>query len=329
MKYRFVAIILITVLLATACAPAKPATAVTPKLVAIRLPVGYIPNIQFAPLYVAIDKGYYRAAGIDLTIDYSMEIDAVSLVGANQLPFAVVSGEQVLLGRQQGLPIVYVMDWFQKYPVGIASPVSEGIKTPADLKGKKIGVPMLSGASYIGLEALLNAGGLKDSDVKLDTIGFTQVETLAAGREQAAVIYVNNEPIQLKSKGVDVNVLRVADYLQLVGNGLITNENTLKQNPGLVRGMVQATLHGISDTLANPDEAYNISKKYVENLAQADTTIQKQVLSTSIDLWRTSKLGYSDPKAWQNMQDILLRMGLLKKALDLQQCFSNNYLPGN
>lgn len=316
-------LLLLASLLLSACQPAAPASALTP----IRLPVGYIPNVQFAPLYVAIEKGYFRAAGLDVSLDYSMEADNVALVGANQIPFAIVSGEQVLLGRAQGLPIVYAAAWYQNYPVGIASFPEKNIKTPADLKGKTIGLPVLSGASYIGLRALLSAGQLKESDVTLEVIGFNQVETLLAGRDDAVVIYVPNEPVQLAASGRAVNVLAVADYLQLVGNGLMTNEKTLKENPGLVQAMVTAMLKGIDDTITDPDEAFEISKKYVENLAKADQTVQKKVLATSIDLWKVNELGYSDPQAWQNMQDILLQMGLLKQPLDLKQAFTNEFVP--
>jgi NitT/TauT family transport system substrate-binding protein len=289
--------------------------------------VGYIPNVQFAPLYEAQEKGYFQQAGLDVTLDYSMETDAVALVGAGQTSFAIASGEQVLLARAQGLPIVYVTAWYQQYPVGVSASAASGIKTPADLKGKKIGLPVLSGASYIGLRALLDAGGLKETDVTLDTVGYNQVPALIAGREDAVVIYVNNEPLQLQSQGFPVTTLRVADYLQLVGNGLITNEATIRQNPDLVQRMAAALVKGLNTALANPDEAYTICKKYVDNLANADEAVQKQVLVTSMDLWKAPRIGFSQPQAWQNMQDLMVKMGLLKPGADVSQAYSNSYIP--
>lgn len=326
MKNKLLLLSLVLAALVAACAPQPQATPPA-ELTPVRLPVGFIPNIQFAPLYVSIEKGYFRDEGLDVTIDYSMENDNTVLVGADELQFAIVSGEQVLLARAQGLPVVYVACWYRDFPVGIAALASEGIKTPADLRGKKVGTPVLFGASYIGLQALLAAGGLSEQDVTLDVIGFTQAEALAAGREQAVVIYVTNEPVQLRSQGYEVDVLRVADYLQLVSNGLITSEKTLKENPDLVRRMVRGMLRGIRDTAADPAGAYEISKKYVENLAQADREAQMAVLETSIELYQREPWGASDPQAWENMQRVLLDISLLNEPLDLSRAFSNAYLP--
>jgi NitT/TauT family transport system substrate-binding protein len=319
---KTICLTIFTLVLLSACGP-KP----TPSLTHIKLSLGYIPDIQFAPLYVAAQKGYFADSGIEIEFAYQDETQATALVGANSLQFAVVSGEQVLLARAQGLPVVYVAAWYQQYPVSVVSMSDQGISSPADLRGKTIGLPGPYGANYIGLRALLHAGGLKESDVTLDSIGYTQVASLVAGRDQAVSVYTNNEPIQLKAQGYNLTELRVADYVQLASNGLITNEATGSANPALVRGMVAALLHGLSDTIADPSAAYQISLGYVSTLAQADMTIQKQVLATSIDLWKAARLGESNASAWENMQNVLLDMGLLTRSLDLTKAFTNQFLP--
>jgi NitT/TauT family transport system substrate-binding protein len=307
----------------------EPSATSTAPLIHIRLPLGYIPNVQFAPLYLAVEKGYFRQAGIEIEFDYSFETDAVALVGANELQFAVVSGDQVLLARDKGLPVVYVLAWYQDYPVSVVSKTGHGILTPEDLAGKKIGLPGLYGTSYIGLRALLNAGKLTESDVTLDSIGYNQVAALVSDQEEAVVVYTTNEPVQLRRMGYQIDEIKVRDYAHLVSNGLITNEKTIAQAPDLVRKMNQVILKGIADTIANPDEAYKITLEYVEGLAQADQAIQKEVLTTSIDFWKADQPGYSDPVAWQNTQQVLLDMGVISKPVDLNQAFSNDFLGAN
>lgn len=320
--------VLVVLTAVAACTPSSVAKA--EKTTSIRLPVGYIPNVQFAPLYVAIEKGFYSEEGLDVEMDYNMETDSVALLGAGELQFAIVSGEQVLLGRAQELPVVYVMAWYKDYPVGVASLADAGIKSPQDLRGKRVGIPGLYGASYIGFKALLNAGGLEEQDVSLDTIGFTQVESLASGIEDAVVVYISNEPIKLASEGYDVNTLESADYISLVANGLVTSEAVIESNPDLVHAMVRGTLKGIQYTIDHPNEAFTISEKHVENLAAlspAEKEVQRQVLDASITLYQYDPLGYSQPEAWENMQNLLLQMDLLRSPVDLGGAFSNDFLP--
>jgi len=327
MKKSLMLALLVFTLLASACSPAATAEPTPAELTPIRLPVGYIPNVQFAPLYVAIEKGFYRDAGLDVNIDYSMENDNTVLTATGDLQFAVVSGEQVLLARAQEMPVVYVMAWYQQYPVGIAAKTSSGINSVADLKGKKLGLPGLYGASYIGAIAMLDAAGLKETDVIFDSIGYNQVEILMADKDDAVVIYVANEPVQLEKLGAEINVFKASDAMDLVANGLITNEKTLKENPELVRALVTATLKGLEYAGQHPEEAYEICKKYVENLAEADQEVQMQVLLRSIELWQAERMGYSEPAAWENMQRILLQMGLLSSELDLTAAYDNSFIP--
>ena len=263
---------------------------------------------------------------MEIEFDYSFETDGVALVGANELQFSLVSGEQVLLARAQGLPIVYALSWWYDYPVGVVSLKDQKILTPEDLKGHSIGLPGLFGASYIGLRALLNAGGLEESDVTLVSIGYNQVEALVSGQVDSVVIYANNEPYQLAKLGYEVDLVKVADYVKLTSNGLMTNESTIAQNPDLVQRMVDAVLKGITYSLENPEETFEICKKYIENLDPEQEQVQTQIMLASMEYWKSGTPGVSDPLAWENMQDVLLDMGLLDSPLDLDKAFTNQFV---
>lgn len=293
----------------------------------IKLPMGYIPNIQYAPFYVAVDKGYFAEEGIEIEFDYSFETDGVALVGAGELPFAVASGEQVLLARAQELPVVYAFAWYQQFPISIISAPELNISEPADLKGQKIGLPGLFGANFIGLEAVLFSANLTADDVTMDAIGFNQVEAYASGQTDIVVGYAANEPIVLAAQDFKLNELRVADYVQLTANGIVSNEKTIANEPELVKGMARAFARGIADTIANPDEAYTISLKYVENLKDQDKAVQMQVLETSIEFWQAERIGFSDPQAWENMNNLLVKMELIPAPIDLSKAFTNEFIP--
>jgi NitT/TauT family transport system substrate-binding protein len=157
MLQRILFPLIIFTLLLAACAPqAGPSESpAETSLTKIRLPMGFIPNVQYAPLYVAASKGYFAEAGFEVEFDYSYETDGIALVGAGQLPFTLASGEQVLLARSKGLPVVYALGWFQEYPISLVAKSSTGIEGPDDFRNRKIGLPGLFGANYIGLLAML------------------------------------------------------------------------------------------------------------------------------------------------------------------------------
>lgn len=331
MRYQTMKLIcgclLIGIVILSACGVNPPEEATDVPLESIRLTMSFRPDIQFAPMYVAVSQGFAAEEGLAIEFNHMPETEAVQLVGVNELPFAIVSGEQVLLARAQGLPVVYILAWWQDYPVAVAASVDAGITSPELLEGMRIGIPGLYGASYIGFRALIDSVGLTEDDLTLDSIGYTQVEALSQGLDQAVVIYANNEPIQLEKLGFPVDVIRVADYVHLTSNGLITNEETMRENPELVRQMVRTLIRGIETTLADPELAFEVSKAYVEGLNQADHDVQMKILTSSLDFWRADQIGYSDPQAWVNMQDVLLKIGLLEIPVDLAASYSNDFLP--
>jgi len=291
------------------------------------LPVGYIPNVQFAPYYVAIDKGYYLEEGIDLKLQYGYEIDAVSLVGTGEYPFAVVSGEQVLLAREKGLPVTYVMNWYKDFPIGISVLKDSGIETLDDLRGKKIGIPALQGASYIAYEGLMNFAGLSTADVDLEVIGFTQAEMLSTGKVDAVVIYAANTPVQLRAQGIETNTFIVSDYMHLIGNGIIVNDALMEKDPDFIESIVRATIKGIEFSAKSPEETYEICKKYVENLEENSDGIQYQVLEASIPFWSVETNGATEESDWKTMSDLLKQIGLTNSDIPLDKVYTNEYLP--
>jgi NitT/TauT family transport system substrate-binding protein len=313
-----VALLLVSLLVACGGATAEPE-----EMTRLRLPMGYIADPQYAPFYVAVDKGYFAEEGLEIEFDYSFETDGIALVGANELPLAIVSGEQVLLARAEGLPVVYVLEWFQKYPVAVVSKAEADIVAPADLAGRDVGLPGFFGASYVGFAGLLAAEGMTLDDVEANDIGFNQVESLLTDQSEAVVGYVNNEPLQLEAQGVPVNVIGVGDHTDMVANGIISNEETIANDPALVEGFVRATLRGLADTLADPDEAFEISKQYVEGLDDG----RKPVLEASLPLWEAETLGLTEESSWEQTQQVLLDLGFLDTPLaDLEQAFTNDFV---
>ena len=321
MKKLFLSIVFIVFLITAAVCAAEADQ--------VNLPCGYVPNVQFAPLYVGLEKGFFAEEAIDLTLDHSMETDVVALVGAGRLPFGICSGEQVLLGREQGLPLVYITNWYQNYPVGILALKESGIETLQDLKGKRVGIPMLSGASYIGLEAMLGLAGMKDSDIKLESVGYAQAELLVTGKIDAAVVYTINEPVQLRELGYETVLFSAADMTKMVGNGMVSNEKMINENPDLVGRMVRAFVKSIRWTKENPEEAFEICKKYVDGLADAENPeLQMQVLLATADYFDAGPLGYgfSDPEAWDNMADVMKTMGMYSGS-DTSAAYTNEFIP--
>lgn len=318
-------VFLILVLLLAACKPDQPSEDLKP----ITLNLTYIPNVQFAPYFVGIEKGFFAEVGLDVKLVYGNEADMIALVGAGKEQFMIASGEQILMARGQGLPVVSVANWYADYPVGVTAFKEANIKTAADLKGKSIGLPGLFGASYIGFEALARSANLSDSDYSLNSIGFTQVESLVTGQVDAVVVYIANEPIQLEARGYEVDVIKVADSVDLVGNCLVTNENSIAKESELVKAMSQAVIKSIRYTAENPEESFEICKKHVENLStlsEEDLEIQRQVMLASIGIWQLEPLNHADQlQKWENMQSLLLELGLLQEKQDVEGAFSDAF----
>lgn len=239
----------------------------------------FIPNIQYAPFYVALAEGYFAEAGLDITYEYNFdEAIIVDQVAAGDAPFGLVSGEQVILARSRQRPVTFIYAWYQEYPIGVTFPTGSGIESINDLAGRAVGIPGRFGASYIALTALLRGSGMTEADINLMEIGFNAPEVMCVGVVEAAVVYFNNEPLQIRSRAEqgdcgsieDVGIIPVSTVADLVSNGLVTNEMTLNDDPELIQAVVTAFDRAVQDVMDNPARAYLLSLDYVEGLPATD-----------------------------------------------------------
>jgi len=292
----------------------------------VLLGVGYIPNVQFAPLYVAQHKGFFEEQGLSVVMQYGFETDFVALTGQGEREFAVASGDQVVLARSQGLPIVYVAKWYQRYPVGVMTPVEKGIDSPKKLEGHSVGIPVLHGASYVGWKALAYATKLDEQAIRLEVIGFSQVESLSQGIVDAAVIYVANEPVQMRQLNKPVHVFEASDYITMVSNGIVTNEKMIREQPDVVRRLVHSFLKGLQYTLDHPDEAFAIVRQVVPEITDEQAPVQRAVLDASLALWRADQMGRSDPRAWSDTITVMKAAGMIETAPEVEALYTNQFV---
>jgi len=206
------------------------------------------------------------------------------------------------------------------------SVAEQGINQPADLTGKTVGLPGLYGASFIGWKALVYAAGLDESAITVEEIGFTQAAAVQQKQVDAAIVYIANEPNQLRSQGLDINVIQVSDYINLVSNGLVTGETLLTDNPELVQRMTRATLRGITYTIDHPDEAFAIAREIIPEITDETAPTQRQVLDSSIELFESDAPGLSRQEDWQASVEFMQQTGLLEQTVEVEQLFTNRFV---
>ncbi len=328
-RVMYYVVLLIVGIALVGCA-LRPPTAATPSAPQdVVLALGYIPSVQFAPFYVAQEKGFFTDEGLRVEFRHGFETDFLKLVAAGEIPFVIASGEEVILARSQGLPVTYVAEWYTRFPVAMFALETSGIRTPKDVEGRTLGVPGPFGATYIGWKALVYAAKIDEARVKVESIGFTQAAAVSEGKVDAAMDYLVNGPVRLRLAGQPVVVFPVSDYINLPSNGLVTNDRLLRDDPQLVVRMTRAMLRGIQYTLENPDEAFNIALQYVPEAGGEQTPVSRAIFDASLPLWTPppgDALGHSDPTQWEAAEAFMRAMSLLDRAVNVTQIMTNDFV---
>ena len=248
-----------------------------------------------APFLVPIDKGYYKAEGLDVTVDTAGgSLEPLNRVasGTYDMGFGDINSLIKFRDANPGVPTKAVFMVYNKPAFSIVGRKSRGVAAPKDLEGKKLGAPPPDGA-YAQWPIFVKANDIDASKVTVVSVGFPVREPmLASGEVDAITGFSFSSYINLKDRGVpanDITVLLMADYgVNLYGNTIIVNPKFAAEKPEAVKGFLRAFVKGLRDTIANPATAVDsvikrndVAKKEVE-LERLQLALKDNILTDEV-----------------------------------------------
>lgn len=303
----------------------------TPGAPDTKLTIGltYVPNVQFAPFYLAVQQGYFTEAGVDVTLRHHGDSEDLfgALTGGRE-QIVVAGGDEMLQARAQGTDVISVATMYQTYPVVLIVPEGSDITAPEHLAGRTVGIPGPYGETYFGLLAMLKAAGLTEADLTISNIGYTQQAALSGGHVDAVMGYVNNDVPQFRATGLAVSAVGIGD-VPLVGIGLGTTSRVTQQSGAALRGVVEAVGRAVADIAADPDLAVEAAAEEIPGtLTDEQRAIMASVAEATVPLYGdlTQTWGQQDPERWQAMSTTMLELGLIESELDATTAFTNDFL---
>ena len=228
-------------------------------------------------LLVPQDKGYFRAAGLDVTVDEATTtLEPITRVASGSYEMALADINTLIKYRDQhpAAPVKVVFMIYNKPPFAIVARRSRGITEPKQLEGKKLGAPP-AGNTFSEWPLFAKLNNVDVSKVTIENIGIpVRAPMLAAGQIDAALGYSFRLYVDLKDRGVpvdDIVLMPMANYgLKLYGNAVIVNSKFAADKPEVVKAVLHAVLKGLKDTVRHPADA-------VDSIIRRDDTVKKEV----------------------------------------------------
>jgi NitT/TauT family transport system substrate-binding protein len=293
----------------------------------VTLLLGFRPDVQFAPFYVAQQEGFYADAGLEVTIEHRQAPDVLVLVADGDAEFGVADATDVMIARTSEIPVRYVSTLFGSFPVALIGPAGEVPTDPAALAGLRIGTPGRFGSSWHALLALLDAGGLTPEDVEIRAYPqFNQVDGLSNGDVDLITGFRNNEPLRLEARGIDVDLLTVDEVAPLPGPGVITGDELLASEPELVRAFADATARAQAAVIDDPDLGFAAAQVAVPTIAE-DPETARAVLEATVALWGGEGFsGRIDLDLWERGYATMQELGLIDGSVPIGEMIAPEVL---
>ena len=320
--------------LAAALSVVAPAVAQTP----IKFTLDWKFEGPAAGFFLALDKGYFKDEGLDVTIDTGNgSVEAIPRVatGAYQMGFGDINSVIKFLDEDPSKKIKAVMMVYDKPVFAIVGRKSLGItEDPKSVEGKTLGAPPPDGA-FAQWAAFKEAAGIDDSAITIESIGFPVREPmLAKGDVDAVFGFAFSVILNLKAQGTpaeDISTILFADNgLELYGNAVLVNEDFAAENPEAVKGFLKALAKGFADAVADPAEGAAAVLKVNETL---DVALETERLQMAIDMNIKTPYVEENGMGGVDMDKLAASIETLKTSMGLQgnvtaeEVFDPQYLP--
>jgi ABC-type nitrate/sulfonate/bicarbonate transport system substrate-binding protein len=291
----------------------------------------WVPNTNHTGLYVAQERGYFTAQGLNVEILPLAEGSSVEqIVGNGKVQFGISSSESLAKARSEGIPIVCIAPIIQHDTAGFASLKKANIARPRDFEGKRYGA-FGSPTEKALIGKLMQADGGDINKVEFVEIGDSDFLTLAAkGQVDFAWVFAGWEVIDGKLRGLDLNFIPLTAWKQVVPDYytpiFITNETMTQQSGDAVKKFLAATSKGYNDAIADPKTTGDI-------LANATPETNKDLIQQSQAYLATQykadapRWGDQKPEVWQAFGAFMTEQKLLAKPFDPSKAFTTAFLP--
>ena len=295
----------------------------------VELTIGltYIPDVQFAPFYLAQEAGYFEEAG--LAVELRHHGASESLFGALEAgeEDVVVSGnDEILQAVSHDTEVRSFATMYQDYPVQIFVPDDSDIEQVGDLAGRSLGVPGPFGQSWFGLLGYLDQAGLDEGEVQVEHVGFTLFNALSEGHVDAVTGFVTADTAAFAIGGFPVRTIADSEALPLVSVGLGASDEWLAEHPEAASGIIDAVGRAVEDIRSDPQVAVEAAREHIPGtMTDDDEAAALLTAEAMVDLYGTAQFGSQDSRAWEEMADFMEQMDLLDRPVSADEAYTDEF----
>lgn len=302
----------------------------TVPLTKISVQLEWVNNPEFSGMYVAQDLGYYRAAGLDVTLKEFQDTTDVNQDLANgKADFGVSTPLEVILGRDKGQKTKAIAAIYQTSAYAIASPKTANIKTPSDFKGKILGNSGDNNQAKVTYAALIANAGLTPDQTTIKTVDLDLIKVFNEKQADTYDLYRTDQTYLLDKANIPYNQIFPEEYgLNIYGDVLSASDSKITQNPAQVQSFVQATMRGWQYAIDHQPQTLAILAKH-DNVLYKDPAYVKFDLTNTAPLIRPTggqSLGSMEFVPWNRAYQAVQTAGLIKTGFDVSDAYTSEFV---